>query len=133
MPRIRAALALTVLPIAAAAEVVTTPSGLGLVLQETRTERHEGLGPTGGDETWVRFRFLAPAVAEMGYAGIASEFLPLCEEFALPRLAAAGQAADVVIVSIEDRPVAFGEMDPEAVQFFESFPAMGAACEWDAF
>ena len=125
--------AFALLPTAALAEAVTAPSGLDMTLQETRTERHEGLGPTGGDETWVRFRFLAPEVAERGYAGIEADFLPLCEQFALPRLAAAGPIPDVVIVSIEDRPVELGALDPEAVQFFESFRASAQGCEWEMF
>ena len=129
----RIALLLALLPAGALAEALTAPSGIDMTLQETRTERHEGLGPTGGDETWVRFRFLAPQIAETGYAGVEADFLSLCEQVALPRLAAAGQAADVVIVSIEDRPVEFGEMDPDAVQFFESFRATTQGCEWEMF
>lgn len=129
----RLILTFALLPLPALAETVVAPSGMGLTLQETRFERHEGLGPTEGEETWVRFRFLAPEVAETGYAGVEADFLPLCEEFALPRLAALGTRADVVILSIEDRPVDFGTMDPEAVQVFESFRAGQGRCEWELF
>ena len=129
----RLLLTFALLPLPALAETVVAPSGMDLTLQETRVERHEGLGPTSGSETWVRFRFLAPQIAETGYAGVESDFLPLCEHFALPRLAALGTSADVVILSIEDRPVEFGVMDPEAVQVFESFRAGAGRCEWELF
>ena len=130
----RLAFVAALLPLPALAETVVAPSGMGLTLHETRVERHEGLGPTAaGAETWVRFRFLAPEIAEAGYAGVEADFLPLCEEFALPRIAALGTSADVVILSIEDRPVEFGTMDPEAVQVFESFRAGTGRCEWELF
>jgi hypothetical protein len=57
----------------------------------------------------------------------------LSETFALPRLPNIGPQAQQVIISIADRPVKFGEPDPDAVQVFEAFRPEGKSCVWEGF
>lgn len=91
-------------------------------------------GPEGAT---IRFRFLAPEIArgggtvtpEMAQADMAH----LCESFALPRLPEAGPAPAQIVISLADRPVPFGEADPEATQFFEAFGIRDHSCHWEAF
>lgn len=59
----------------------------------------------------------------------------LCEQVALPALPAPGDTArpGLIIISLSDRPVRFGEIDMQAVQIFEGFsPADdGRTCRWE--
>ena len=45
----------------------------------------------------------------------------LCENWVLPRLAEPAPLPAQIIISISDRPVAFGTVAPDAVQLFEAF------------
>lgn len=83
----------------------------------------------------ARFRLV---VAGLGGAGaawedVAGDLLWVCEELALPALAANGQATAEVAVSLSDREVPFGASDPDAVQFFEGFRVEDGACVPQAF
>ena len=57
----------------------------------------------------------------------------LCEHWALPRIPSPGPRPTRIIISLADRPIAFGSYDPEVTQIFESFrlPADRDACEWE--
>lgn len=59
----------------------------------------------------------------------------LCEQVALPALPPIGDPTrpGLIIISLSDRPVEFGEIDMEAVQIFEGFSAAddGRACLWE--
>jgi hypothetical protein len=44
-----------------------------------------------------------------------------------------GPIPSQIIISLEDRPVPFGEADPEAVQYFEAFRVENGACIWEVF
>lgn len=57
----------------------------------------------------------------------------LCENWILPRLAAPSPLPAQVIVSLSDRPVTFGTIDPEAVQLFEAFSLSEdrKTCVWE--
>jgi hypothetical protein len=83
----------------------------------------------------ARFRLVVPGLGGEGAAfeDVAADFLWVCEQVALPSLAANGWAASEVNVSLGDREVAFGATDPEAVQFFEGFRIEGGACVPQAF
>jgi len=88
-------------------------------------------GPEG---LTVRFRFLAPQIAGTSAdEETLGDMTWLCETYALPRLPVTGPVPEQVIVSLSDRPVAFGTTDPEATQFFEAFRPDGQICEWEAF
>jgi Family of unknown function (DUF6497) len=91
-------------------------------------------GPMGNA---ARFRFIAPAIARS--SGTVSpdqaqdDLLALCRSFALPRLAALTPPPAQVIISLSDRPVPFGQSDPDATQFFEAFDLIEGDCEWSLF
>ena len=57
----------------------------------------------------------------------------LCENWALPRIAAPAPRPSQIIISLADREVPFGAFDPEAVQIFEAFrlPPDRDTCEWE--
>lgn len=99
-------------------------------------ELFEVLVDTVGEETWLRFRFLAPAIARDGealsYAQAEADFLHLCTAVALPYLQEFELQADVIVVSLSDRPVTFGTSDPDATQYFEAFRVTNNTCVWEA-
>ncbi len=64
---------------------------------------------------------------------IEADMRHLCEAEALPRLETAPEQVERVVVSIADRPVPFGETDPEAAQVFEAYRVEGGACIWEGF
>jgi hypothetical protein len=68
-----------------------------------------------------------------GYDAVVGDFLWLCEQVALPALAANGWTPTEVVVALSDREVAFGTTDPDAVQFFEGFRIAEGACIPQAF
>jgi len=57
----------------------------------------------------------------------------LCENWVLPRIASPAPRPSQIVISLADREVAFGALDPEAVQVFEAFrlPSDRDACEWE--
>jgi len=97
----------------------------------------EVLVDTVGDQSWVRFRFLAPDVARgagtITYAEAGPDMEALCADVALPYLADWDIAADKVVISLSDRAVPFGQADPDATQFFEAYGVKDGACIWEEF
>lgn len=91
-------------------------------------------GPAG---LTIRFRFLDPALpqalADMDYEAQEADMHYLCETFALSRIANTGPQPAQVVVSIADRPTAFGTADPEATQVFEAYRPDAGACVWESF
>lgn len=100
------------------------PSGLSVSLMETRYDEM-------GAETWLRFRFLAPAVGSVSFADVEADMAHLCETTAVPYVSDNGVSADRVVISLSDRPLAFGTTDPEATQFFETFRVEQGRCIWE--
>ncbi|WP_299554002.1 DUF6497 family protein [uncultured Tateyamaria sp.] len=90
-----------------------------------------------GAENWVRFRFIAPEIAKdtgtVSYGQAEGDFQALCDDFAMTYLTDFELTADVVVISLMDRPVPFGTSDPEATQFFEAFRPETDGCVWEAF
>ncbi|WP_287184235.1 DUF6497 family protein [Rhodovulum sp.] len=128
----RVALALALVPGALAAqEVIEVPSGQPVTLYETIT----GEAETGG--VAVRFRFLAPQIARDGgtmpFELAAGDIEFLCESYALPRLSDTGPELAQIVITLMDRPVPFGQADPEATQFFEAFRPEDGRCVWEGF
>lgn len=91
-------------------------------------------GPAG---LTVRFRFLEPDLAAViettPYDELEADMRALCEGYALERIAGTGPQPSQIVVSISDRPVAFGEADPEAAQVFEAYRPEGDTCIWEPF
>ncbi|QEE35036.1 hypothetical protein FTO60_04505 [Octadecabacter sp. SW4] len=122
-PRIRQiAAALIAIAAPALADQPAVPSGYAHELFDAIFEEEANL--------W-RFRFVSPGLRSDDFEKVAADFLHLCEVDILPSLIASGQSANQIVISIADREVPFGEMDPEAVQFFEAFRVENETCIWE--
>ena len=106
----------------------SVPSGQDLTLSEVLID-------DVGGEAWLRFRFLAPQIARatgtVTYTDAEGDFAHLCDAVARPYLADHALAADVVVITLMDRTVPFGQADPDATQFIEAFRITGDACVWE--
>jgi hypothetical protein len=95
---------------------------------------HDAHGPEG---LTVRFRFLAPAIARDGGTvppdKALADMLALCDGYALPRIPATGPMPAQIVISLSDRPVAFGAADPDATQYFEAYSIGTGRCVWEEF
>lgn len=124
MRKLLALLALIATPVIA----LDVPSGQPV-------ELHEVLIDDLGDETWLRFRFIAPRISreagEIDYEAAAGDMAHLCQSLALTYIADFELEGDVIVVSLADRPVEFGTPDPEATQFFEAFRPVDNTCIWE--
>ncbi|MEL6463914.1 MAG: DUF6497 family protein [Pseudomonadota bacterium] len=105
------------------------PSGQSVTLSEVLVDQV-------GAEVWLRFRFVAPAIARdtgtLTYAEAEADFQELCDGFALPYMSDFDLTADVIVISLMDEPVPFGTSAPDATQFFEAFRPGVDGCEWEA-
>jgi len=94
-------------------------------------------GESGPAGLTLRFRFLEPGLAqaldEMDYDDLEADMAYLCETYALARIASTGPQPSQVVISISNRPVEFGEADPEAVQVFEAYTPEADGCIWEGF
>lgn len=107
---------------------VPVPSGQHVTLLEVIW------GEPGPEGLTARFRFLAPGIAgDIPFEAAVEDMMALCQHYALPRLSSIGPVPMQVIVSLSDRPVPFGEADPEATQFFEAYSIADGRCIWEAF
>ncbi|RMD93870.1 MAG: hypothetical protein D6811_04100 [Alphaproteobacteria bacterium] len=92
-----------------------------------------GQAAAGAAPVW-RFRFLAPGISRAGgvvdFDTAAADMEYLCQRFALPLLPA-GETTGLIIISLADRPVEFGQPAPEATQFFEAFSVRDGRCIWE--
>jgi len=116
---------------AAAQDPIIVPSGQSVSLVEVIWQEHDE--PT---ELWARFRFLAPAIGGeggIGFDAAAPDFAALCETVALPALDAEGREADVVVISLSDQPLEFGETNSAITQYFEAFRVTGTGCMLEGF
>lgn len=108
---------------------VSVPSGQEISLVE------QFLEPQTNGEVWFRMRFLAPQIgtddSQMTYEKSEADFLFLCQSMALPNLAESDNSAEVIIITLMDRQVAFGTSDQQATQFFEAFRPENATCIWE--
>lgn len=114
-----------------AGELPKLPSGLEPELMEAFVD----VKPDGVF-TYARFRFLAPQIGAEGAPALgtlAEDFMVLCRDYALARLADGEEEIDRVVISYSDRPLEFGVSDPDAVQFFEQFSITDGACNWEQF
>ncbi len=104
------------------------PSGIAIELFEVLVDEVAG-------EDWLRFRFLAPELANetngLTFEQVQADFDHLCGTVALPYISQFDLQADVVVISLLDRPVAFGEADPDATQLIEAFRVSEDECVWE--
>ena len=110
------------------ADDLAVPSGQSLSLMEIRSD-------VMGAETWLRFRFLAPAIARdtgaVDFQTAEADMAHLCATVAVPHVAQTGTSAERVVISLSDRPVDFGVSDAEATQFFDAFRIENDRCIWE--
>lgn len=118
-----APLILAALP--ALAQPVTVPSGQPLEFVEAFWDLTDESQPT------LRLRLLAPEIGTVrGFADVEADFPVLCQRLALPRVPP-DRAGARVVVSLSDRPIPFGTLDPDATQFFEGFRVVDDTCVWE--
>jgi len=114
--------------VAAPVAAFEVPSGQQIELQEVLVEEL-------GQETWLRFRFIAPQIAKgpdaIAYDIAAPDMEHLCTFVALPYIVEHALTGQVIVVSLADRAVEFGAADPDATQFFEAFRAQDDLCIWE--
>ncbi len=105
------------------------PSGQSVALQEVLVDAL-------GDETWLRFRFVAPQIGAGGeglsYEAVADDMAHLCTALALPYMIEYGLSGDVIVVSLADRQTEFGQANADATQFFEAYRPVDNICIWEA-
>lgn len=107
---------------------VELPSGYDASLLEGFVE----VQPDGA--RWARFRYVMPALAEAAdFDSVQQDFVALCDAQALPMLDAAGEEVALIVVSLMDKPLEFGQSDPGTVQYFESFAIREGRCIWEEF
>lgn len=115
---------------AATQQAVSVPSGQAVSLNEVLLDDATG-------ETWVRFRFVAPAIARDGgsvdYDVAAGDIEHLCRDMVIPYMSEFELAFTHVVISMADRDVPFGEANPNATQFFEAYRLEDADCIWEAY
>lgn len=121
--------------LAAALILAATPTLAVDVPSGQPVDLHEVLVEDMGGETWLRFRFVAPAIAgdagQIGFADAEPDMRHLCTTLAIPYADAYGLAGDVIVVSFADRPTEFGAPDPDATQFFEAYRPRDGVCIWE--
>ena len=104
------------------------PSGQTVELQEVLVDQL-------GEETWLRFRFIAPDISRNGgtidHETAADDMALLCEQTALPYMAEYALEGDMIVVSLADRATEFAQPDPDATQFFEAYRPVDNACIWE--
>jgi len=112
---------------ASAEGAIAVPSGRDITLIDLITDVP---GPEGQT---ARFRFLAPGLLADDAEAAATDMEALCNDYALPRIAALVPKPAQIIVSLSSAPVPFGETAPEVVQLFEAYRVEGNTCVWMAF
>jgi hypothetical protein len=115
--------------LAAPVSAMDVPSGQRIALQEVLVD-------TLGDETRLRFRFVAPQIgvggAGLNYDAVASDMAHLCAATALPYIAEYALSGDMIVISLADRETEFGQADPDVTQFFEAYRPVDNVCIWEA-
>ncbi|KIN64348.1 hypothetical protein Z946_3239 [Sulfitobacter noctilucicola] len=105
------------------------PSGQPVSLQEVLVD-------TVGEETWLRFRFVAPELVGtsggVDYDATGDDMMYLCTETAIPYANEYALEGDVIVISMADRATEFGQADPEATQLFEAYRPVDNTCIWEA-
>jgi hypothetical protein len=119
------AAAIGIVMLGQSAAALDVPSHQRITLLEVLTD-------TVGTENWLRFRFVAPDITRDGdYELVANDMTHLCQTTALPYIAEYALTAEVIVISLSDRPTEFGQADPDAIQFFEAFRVQGDTCIWE--
>ncbi|MEO1107521.1 MAG: DUF6497 family protein [Pseudomonadota bacterium] len=104
------------------------PSGQPVHLNNVLLDNNPG-------ELWVRFRFIAPkigaTVGRIGYDVATKDMAHLCQTLAIAYVAQHELDPALVIISLADRPIEFGDSAPDATQFFEAYRLEPSGCIWE--
>ena len=102
------------------------PSGMQARLAEIIWDEDDHIG---------RFRFVAPALTDHAAddAAVAADMQALCREFALHVQRGLRPGWDVIVISLSETLLPFGEYDPAVLQLFGGFIAESADCQWEDF
>ena len=110
------------------AQAVSVPSGTEMKLFDVIFDQEPPI---------ARFRFVAPDISPSGralqFSDVLEDFEYLCADVVLPALAASNQSAQVIVISLSEREIAFGEVAPDVVQFFQPFDISNGTCMWEEF
>ncbi len=112
------------------AQNIAVPSGQPVTLHDVMIEATDRANS-------YRFRFLTPDIDGSDVLQnidiLEGDMVHLCQEYALPQIAASGDIAGRVIISFADRPTEFGVATPDVTQVFESYSIENDTCIWEAF
>ncbi len=104
------------------------PSGQPVHLDDVLLDNNPG-------ELWVRFRFIAPriggTVGRITYDVASKDMEHLCQILAVPYVAKHELQPARVVISLSDRPLEFGDVAPDATQFFEAYRLEQSRCIWE--
>jgi hypothetical protein len=116
--------------LASSANAQDVPSGQTITLHEVLIDKVNA-------QNWLRFRFIAPQIARDGgditFAQAEPDMAHLCQATAVPYMAEYDLRADMIVISMSDQIVEFGETNPDATQFFDAFRVENETCIWEAF
>jgi hypothetical protein len=108
----------------------SVPSGQDVTL-------YDALLDEVGAETWLRLRFVTPAISRDGgtvdFPTASADIEALCSDFALDYVATHSVKADKIAISFSDRETPFGVANPDVTQFIEVFALQDGRCIWEAF
>lgn len=108
-------------------ERLVLPSGLEARLQDM-------LWNEPGQGLMYRFRFVASDfTGEEDFETIMTDLEYLCSDYAIPRLSNIGPAPSQVVISLADRELEFGVIDPSVKQVFEAYSVDNGTCIWEVF
>lgn len=88
------------------------------------------------DTQALRLRFVVPQLGEDYGAdpdSVLADMIALCEKHGTALRAEHGADWQGVIITLMAKPVEFGAMDPDTVQFFDAFTVENGRCIWDEF
>jgi hypothetical protein len=107
--------------------LLAVPSGQTVTLQEVIWNVPGVQGLT------LRFRFVAPDLAALDVETALADMQALCDRYAAPRVTDFGPVPQQIIISLADAPRPFGEVAPDAVQYFEAYRIENGTCIWEIY
>ena len=127
----RAALALCLMAGSALADArIPVPSGQPVELLDVLLDTNPGA-------LWLRFRFMAPTIGEtttqVGYETAIHDMEFLCNKLVVPYVGKHDLDPARIVISLSDRSVEFGQSDPKATQYFETYRLEDARCIWEEY
>lgn len=110
------------------AQSVSVPSGTEMRLFEVIFDEQPEV---------ARFRFvtaaISPANEALQFEDVIGDLEYLCADVVLPALSESDRQTDAIVISLSEREIAFGEVAPDVVQFFQPFRISENACIWEEF